>query len=85
MDDPLKPELDLVAALRLTAPPPAAWIEAAAQIPSTIGDLDAIERLLDSAAFRERFRIDPERAITEAGLEPSAALLGAVRERVGGS
>ncbi len=83
MDDPLKPELELVAALRLTAAPPAAWIEAAAQIPGTVGDLDVIEQLLDSADFRERFRIDPERTIKEAGLEPSPLLLGAVRDRVG--
>ena len=45
MDDPVLPEAALADALKLTADAPAAWIEAAVLIPSTLGDLSAIERL----------------------------------------
>jgi hypothetical protein len=82
MQDPLAPETELVAALKLTAGPPQAWIEAAAMIPSTLGDLDAIERILDDPAFRETFAHDPHRAVEEAGLTPTGPLLAAVRDRL---
>ena len=45
MDDPILIEAALADALKLTADAPAAWIEAAVLIPSTLGDLAAIERL----------------------------------------
>lgn len=82
MSDPLLPETRLVAALKLTAGPPPAWLEAAALIPSTLGDLDAIERVVDSAAFREQFARDPLDAVTQAGLTPSRPLLAALRDRL---
>lgn len=82
MHDPLLPELDLVAALRLTSPPPVDWIEAAALLPSTLGDLERLERTIDSPEFRARFRVEPEQAVQEAGLKPSASLLGALRDRL---
>ena len=82
MEDPLAPETELVAALKLTAGPPQAWIEAAAMIPSTLGDLDAIERVLDNPEFREQFEIDPHRAIQETGLTPTEPLVAAVRDRL---
>lgn len=84
MDDPLNPELELVAALRLTASPPAAWIEAAAMLPSTLGDLGTIERTIDTHEFRDQFARDPERALIQAGLESTPAVLAAVRERLDG-
>ena len=56
MDDPVLPEAALADALKLTADAPAAWIEAAVLIPSTLGDLSAIERLASDAEFRARFR-----------------------------
>jgi hypothetical protein len=82
MSDPLLSETKLVAALKLTAGPPPAWLEAAAMIPSTLGDLDAIERVVDSAAFRERFARDPLDALTHAGLPPSPPVLAALRDRL---
>jgi hypothetical protein len=81
MPDALHTEVELVAALKLTAGPPPAWIEAAALLPSTLGDLDRIERAVASAEFRERFARDPRDAIAEAGLEPSAQLVQALRAR----
>jgi hypothetical protein len=76
-------ELGLIRALRLTADPHESWVEAAALIPVTLGDLDDLGQLLSSAAFRSGFKLDPHRAIREAGLPDSEAVLAAVRDRVG--
>jgi hypothetical protein len=84
MDDPVLPEAALVDALRLTADAPTAWIEAAMLIPSTLGDLSAIERLASDARFRARFQDDPRAAVTGAGLTPTAPLLAALRDRLDG-
>ncbi len=84
MDDPVLPEAALADALKLTADAPAAWIEAAVLIPSTLGDLSEIERLASDAEFRARFQEDPSGALTAAGLTPSAALLVALHERLDG-
>ena len=80
---PLTPETELVAALRFTAPPPPAWIDAAAMIPSTLGDLDQLECLVADPSFRARFAADPARAVEQAGLAPSTPVLTALRERLG--
>jgi hypothetical protein len=82
MDDAVLPQAALAEALKLTADAPAAWIEAAVLIPSTLGDLSAIGRLASDAAFRARFRDDPSGAVTAAGLTPSAPLLVVLRERI---
>jgi hypothetical protein len=84
MDDPVLPEAVLADALKLTADAPAAWIEAAVLIPSTLGDLAAIERLASDAEFRARFHVDPRGAVAAAGLTPSASLLVALHERLDG-
>ena len=84
MDDPVLPEAALADALKLTADAPAAWIEAAVLIPSTLGDLPAIERLASDAAFRALFHEDPSGAVAAAGLTPSAPLLVALHERLDG-
>jgi hypothetical protein len=82
MDDPILTGAALADALKLTADPPAAWIEAAVLIPSTLGDLAAIERLASDAEFRARFQDDPSSAVTAAGLTPSAPVLAALREHL---
>ncbi len=82
MPDPLANETELVAALKLTAGPPDAWIEAAALLPSTLGDLEQIERAVDNAEFREWFARDPRGAVAQAGLDPSDQLIGALRARL---
>lgn len=82
MDDPLAPELELAEALRMTAAPPQAWIDAAAMLPSTLGDLDGIERLVGSPAFRDAFAGDPKRALRDVGLPSSSQLMMAFQERL---
>jgi hypothetical protein len=84
MDDPVLPQAALAEALKLTADAPAAWIEAAVLIPSTLGDLSAIERLASDAEFRARFHEDPSGAVAAAGLIPSAPVLVALHERLDG-
>ncbi len=83
MEDPVLIEAALADALKLTADAPAAWIDAAALIPSTLGDISQIERLTSDPGFRARFRDDPPTALAAAGLTPSARLLGALRDRLG--
>lgn len=82
MADELNREIELAAALRTTAAPPQAWVDAAVAIPAMLADLDAIDRLVASGAFRAAFAADPERALTDAGLVPSVPLVAAVRERL---
>jgi hypothetical protein len=82
MDDPILIEAALADALKLTADAPAAWIEAAVLIPSTLGDLAAIERLASDPEFRARFQDDPNGAVAAAGLTPTAPLLTALREHL---
>lgn len=78
MQDPLAPELALVAALKLTAPP-RRWVEEAALIPST---LEGLELLLSNEDFRGAFASDERAALINAGLEPSPPVLGALRGRL---
>ncbi len=75
-------ETELVKALQLTAEPPRAWIEAAALIPSTLGELDQLETLLEDPGFRERFAHDPLAAVRDAGLPESEPVLAALRARL---
>jgi hypothetical protein len=84
MDDPVLCEAAIADALRLAADAPAAWVDAAVLIPSTLGDLSQIERLASDAEFRARFRKDPCGAVAAAGLTPSVSLLAALRERLDG-
>jgi hypothetical protein len=84
MEDPLAPELQVAAALRLTAPAPAAWVQAAAAIPALLADLDRIEQLAASESwFRPAFAADPEAALARAGFDASLRLRDAARERLG--
>ena len=82
MRDPLQEEAALVAALKLTAEPPRAWIEAAAMLPSTLGELETIELVVNDQAFRERFARDAHDAPANAGLEASDELGSAPRSRL---
>lgn len=82
MPDPLRIEADLVAALKLTAAPPQAWIDAAALLPSTLGDLAEIEQVVASPEFRRRFAADPHGAVAGVGLSPSEPLVRALQARL---
>lgn len=82
MSDWLQPELRIVAALRLASPPPEAWIEAAAQIPDILGELDRLEGVVNAPEFRRRFASDPAQALDVAGLPAAPRLVAAIRERL---
>jgi hypothetical protein len=82
MANELNLEIELAAALRTTAAPPQAWIDAAVAIPATLADLESIDRLVASGEFRDAFARDPQQALQDAGLEPSVPLVAAVRERL---
>jgi hypothetical protein len=79
MSDRLEEDARLVEALRVTGSPPKSWLDAAVEIPVTLGDLTSIEQLVASDAFRARFTESPESAVAEAGLPATAALVAALR------
>jgi hypothetical protein len=78
----VKQEAKLIEALRLTAAPPQAWIDAAGLIPSTLGDLGALERLIEDPAFREQFDREPSAAVRDAGLPDTEPVLAELRARL---
>jgi hypothetical protein len=84
MEDPIGPELDLAEALRMTAAPPQAWIDAAAMLPSTLGDLGEIERVVTLPGFRAAFVADPEQALADFGLAASTPVVSALQDRLAG-
>jgi hypothetical protein len=79
MGETLEDDERLIEALRLTGAPPRAWVDAAALIPVTLGDLASIERIVASQEFRSRFRESPESALADAGLPATPALVAALR------
>jgi hypothetical protein len=79
MSERLEDDERLIEALRLTGDPPQAWIEAAALIPETLGDLTSIERVIASQEFRSRFLESPESAVADAGLPATPVLVAALR------
>jgi hypothetical protein len=79
MSETLEDDERLIEALRLTGDPPQAWIDAAALIPVTLGDLASVERVVASEEFRSRFRESPESALADAGLPATSALVAALR------
>ncbi len=83
MSDSLGDDERLVEALRLTGNPPQPWIDAAALIPVTLGDLASIERVIASREFRSRFLASPASALEAAGLPATPALLAALRAELG--
>lgn len=82
MEDPLATERAIVKALKLTAPPPQAWVDAAALLPTTLGDLARLESAVNSPEFRRQFAEDPHAALTAAGLPASTELVAAMRDRL---
>jgi hypothetical protein len=83
MSETLEDDERLIKALRLTADPPRAWVDAATQIPVTLGDLASIERVVASQEFRSRFQDSPESALADAGLPATPALVAALRTELG--
>lgn len=62
---------------------PAAWVQAAKELPQARRQLDEIVELARAdAEFRVQLIADLESALTSAGYEPGAALIEAVRARL---
>lgn len=69
--------------LRRLPPAPGAWVEAAQVLPFVRLDVDEIVlRAEADEAFRQALVADLERALAEAGYEPAAPLVNALRERL---
>ena len=66
--------------LSLLPPAPAGWVQAAQELPGARLGLDEIvERARADAEFRVLLVADLESALTQAGFEPTAELIEAVR------
>jgi len=69
--------------LRALPPAPAAWVEAAQELPLQRDRLDEIvARAEADAEFRRALVEDLERALASAGYEPDRSLAAAVRARL---
>jgi hypothetical protein len=69
--------------LRALPPAPAAWVEAAQELPLARRTLDEIvSRAEADAAFRKALIADLESALAAEGFEPTRPLLDAIRERL---
>lgn len=69
--------------LRLLPPVPDGWIEAAQELPSALAGIDAlVARATEDAAYRARVVEGLEQALLDAGLEPSPAVVEALRHRL---
>ena len=76
------PEERLAELLRLLRPAPAAWVEAAQELPLARRGLDRIvARAEADARFRELLVADLEAAFAQEGVEPDAETVEAIRKR----
>ena len=67
--------------LRLLPPAPEAWVRAAQQLPAARLALDdLVARAERDADFRSRLLADLERAIADAGYEPSPFIVSRLRQ-----
>ena len=75
MTDELLPEERLAALLALLPPAPAAWVEAAKELPTARAQIDGIvARAEHDAVYRARLVSDLEKALAADGIEPTDAL-----------
>jgi hypothetical protein len=76
-------EEELALLLRTLPRAPEAWVAAAQLLPTFRAEFDEIVmRAEEDEAFREALVADLERALAEAGYEPAAPLVHALRERL---
>jgi hypothetical protein len=72
---------ELIAAL---PPAPAAWVQAAAELPRARATIERLAQLAqEDAAARERIIADLESALRHAGVEPRRPLVERLRARLG--
>ena len=77
-------EEDIGRLLAALPPAPTGWVAAAAELPRARRALGAIEAELAGEPERAEATARLERALAEAGVEPTPELLRAVRRRIGG-
>ena len=66
--------------LRLLPPAPQGWVRAAQELPTARAALDElVARAEQDAEFRLQLRADLERAVAEAGYEPSPFIVSELR------
>jgi hypothetical protein len=76
-------EETLAGLLRMLPPAPPAWVAAAQQLPHARAGLeDIVARAEADAEFRARLVADLEATLAQAGYEPDAALVEALRARL---
>jgi hypothetical protein len=67
--------------LRLLPPAPAGWVQAAQELPAARAMLDElVARAERDAAFRLTLQADLERAVAEAGYDPSSDVISGLRQ-----
>ncbi len=76
-------EQRLAELIRLLAPPPEAWARAAQELPRARATLDGlVQRAEADAEFRSALVADLEATLVLTGIEPSRALVVALRRRL---
>jgi hypothetical protein len=75
MSEDALPEERITALLAMLTPAPAAWVEAAKQLPAARAQIDGIvARAEQDAEYRARLVSDLEQALVADGIEPTIAL-----------
>lgn len=83
MTDEPTPEERLAGLLALLPPAPAAWVEAATQLPAARAQIETIvARAEQDAVYRARLLSDLEQALALDGIEPTAALRRELNRRL---
>lgn len=79
----MTPEEQIAELLRALPAPPAAWVEAAKQLPRTSRELDAIlERVEDGERLRELAVRELEELLRAEGVEPTPTVVAHLRRRL---
>lgn len=76
-------EREIERLLRLLQPAPAAWVEAAQEMPFLLGALEGVlERARTDAAYRDAFQADPGEVLRDAGYELAPDVVAHIMRRL---
>lgn len=79
-------EIQLAELLRALPPAPAGWVQAAQELPTARRGLDdLVERAVADSEFRKIVEADLAAALEQAGIEPDAVRIAALRARLASS
>lgn len=85
MDETIDQTERLAALLRLLPAVPDGWVQAAQELPEALSGLDElVARATEDMELRARIVAGLERALAGEGIEPSSALVEALRRRLDG-